>query len=107
MVLADPVGSIIGGGEPGVYHIEGIGNHFIPSIMDTSLVDEVEKITDEEAHYYVQELGKKEGTLVGASSGAAFAAALRQAKKAKRPVQIVTVFPDRSDRYFSQNIYSI
>ncbi len=105
IVLADPVGSILGGGEEGNYHIEGIGNHFIPRIFNEALIDEVEKISDEEASYYVQLLGKKEGILVGASSGAAAAASIKQAYKAKKPVNIVTVFPDRSDRYFSQNLY--
>ena len=105
VVLSDPVGSILGGGEEGTYHIEGIGNHFIPSIFDSSLIDEVEKISDEEAAYYVQLLGKKEGVLVGSSSGASIAGAIKQAYKIKKEVNIVAVFPDRSDRYFSQNLY--
>ena len=105
IVLADPVGSILGGGDSGTYHIEGIGNHFIPSIFDSSYIDEVEKISDEEAHYYVQLLAQKEGVIVGASSGAAIAAAIHQAEKATQAVNIVTIFPDRGDRYFSQNLY--
>lgn len=114
IVLADPVGSILGGGEEGTYHIEGIGNHFIPSIFDSSYIDEVEKISDEEAFYYVQLLGKKEGVLVGSSAGAALAGAMKQAYKlhakhpttASKPLHIVAIFPDRSDRYFSQNLYN-
>ena len=114
IVLADPIGSILGGGEEGTYHIEGIGNHFIPSIFDRHYIDEVEKISDEEAFYYVQLLGKKEGVLVGSSSGAALAAAMKQAYKlhakhptpSSKPFNIVTIFPDRSDRYFSQNLYN-
>ncbi len=105
IVLTDPEGSILGGGEEGTYHIEGIGNHFIPSIFDRSLIDEVQKISDEEASYYVQLLGKKEGVLVGSSSGAALAGAVKEAYKADTEINIVTVFPDRSDRYFSQNLY--
>ncbi|WP_070000002.1 pyridoxal-phosphate dependent enzyme [Cellulosilyticum sp. I15G10I2] len=105
IVLADPEGSILGGGEEGSYHIEGIGNHFIPSIFDASLIDEVQKISDEEASYYVQLLGKKEGVLVGSSSGAAIAGAVKEAYRASKEINIVTVFPDRSDRYFSQNLY--
>ncbi len=106
IVLADPEGSILGGGSEGSYHIEGIGNHFIPAIFDVSLVDDVQKISDEEASYYVQLLGQKEGVLVGSSSGAALAGAVKEAYKADREVNIVTVFPDRSDRYFSQNLYN-
>lgn len=105
VVLSDPVGSILGGGEEGSYHIEGIGNHFIPSIFNGALIDEVQKISDEEASYYVQLLGKKEGVLVGSSSGAALAGAIKEAYKADKEINIVTVFPDRSDRYFSQNLY--
>ncbi len=124
IVLADPVGSILGGGEEGAFHIEGIGNHFIPQIFDASSIDEVEKITDDEATYYVQLLGKKEGILAGYSSGAAIAGAIKQAYKAsvklraashsasksnkqnkQKTVNIVAIIPDRGDRYFSQNLY--
>ncbi|MDF2614896.1 MAG: Cysteine synthase [Clostridia bacterium] len=105
IVLSDPIGSILGGGVEGTYHIEGIGNHFVPSIFDSSYIDEVEKISDEEAAYYVQLLGKKEGVLVGSSSGASIAGAIKQAYKANKEVNIVAVLPDRSDRYFSQNLY--
>lgn len=106
IVLSDPKGSILGGGEEGTYHIEGIGNHFIPSLFDASYIDEVEKISDEEAYYYVQLLGKKEGVLVGSSSGAAMAGAIKQAYKSTGKVNIVAIFPDRSERYFSQNLYN-
>ena len=81
-------------------------NHFIPSLFDDSYIDEVEKISDEEAYYYVQLLGKKEGVLVGSSSGAALAGAIKQAYKATGSVNIVAIFPDRSERYFSQNLYN-
>lgn len=105
IVLADPIGSILGGGESGTYKVEGIGNHFIPSIFDQSIVDEVEKIADDEAMYFVRLLSKREGIFGGSSSGAAVAAAIKQAYKAKGATNIVVVIPDRSDRYFSQNLY--
>lgn len=105
IVLADPVGSILGGGESGTYKVEGIGNHFIPSIFDRSLIDEVEKIPDDESMYFVRLLSKKEGVFAGSSSGAAIAGAVKQAYKAKGEINIVVVLPDRSDRYFSQNLY--
>ena len=105
IVLADPVGSILGGGESGTYKVEGIGNHFIPQIFDRDYVDEVEKIPDEESMYYVRLLSKKEGVFAGSSSGAAVAGAIKQAYKAKGKTNIVVVLPDRSDRYFSQNLY--
>ncbi|BDC00465.1 TPA: PLP-dependent cysteine synthase family protein [Clostridium perfringens] len=103
-ILADPVGSIIGGGQCGTYKIEGIGNNFIPETMDMSLVDEVIKVNDEEAFDAVKLLAKKEGLIVGSSSGAAFAAALKLAEKIDKG-NIVTIFPDRGDRYFSTDLF--
>ncbi|KXG77780.1 PLP-dependent cysteine synthase family protein [Thermotalea metallivorans] len=105
-VLADPVGSILGGGTCGPYKIEGIGNDFIPSVMEMSLVDEVEKVSDEEALFMVKELAFKEGLLVGSSSGAVFQAALNQAKKIRKG-NIVVLFADRGDRYFSKQLYGL
>lgn len=103
-ILADPVGSIIGGGQCGTYKIEGIGNNFIPETMDISLVDDVIKVNDEEAFDAVKLLAKKEGLIVGSSSGAAFAAALKLAEKIDKG-NIVTIFPDRGDRYFSTDLF--
>lgn len=103
-ILADPEGSTMGGGREGCYNIEGIGNNFIPGTMDMTLVDEVIKVSDEEALEMVKLLARREGLLVGSSSGAAVAAALRLAGKLQKG-NIVTVLPDRGDRYFSKNIY--
>ena len=103
-VLADPEGSTIGGGEHFDYNIEGIGNDFIPDTMDINLVDEVIKMNDDEAFRMVKELALKEGLIVGSSSGAAMAAALKLAKKLQNGV-IVAVFPDRGDRYFSTGLF--
>lgn len=103
-VLADPVGSTIGGGPCGSYKIEGIGNNFIPEIMKMSLVDEVIKVNDDEAFDSVKLLAKKEGLIVGSSSGAALAAALKLAEKIEKG-NIVTIFPDRGDRYFSTELF--
>jgi cysteine synthase A len=108
-VLADPVGSTIGGGEHGLYSIEGIGNDFIADTMDISLVDKVIKVNDDEAFAAVRELAKNEGLFVGSSSGAVFAAAKKLSDEltAKKNTtgNIVLVFADRGDRYFSKNIY--
>lgn len=103
-VLADPVGSIIGGGEKGEYQIEGIGNDFIAKTMDTSLVDRVYKVTDAEAYAMCRELAKKEGILAGQSSGAALAAVRKLAEDVGKG-NIVTVFPDRGDRYLSKGLF--
>lgn len=103
-VLADPVGSTMGGGEHGDYDIEGIGNDFIADTMDMSLVDKVIKINDAEAFNATRQLAKREGVFAGSSSGAALAASLKLA--AEIPTgNIVTIFPDRGDRYFSDHLY--
>lgn len=103
-VLADPLGSTMGGGECAHYAIEGIGNSFIPGTMDMSLVDEVIKVTDDEAVAAARMLTAQEGVIAGFSSGAALSAALTVAKRIGEGT-IVTVFPDRGDRYFSKNLY--
>ena len=103
-VLADPEGSTIGGGEHFDYNIEGIGNDFIPDTMDISLVDKVIKVNDEEAFSTVRLLARNEGIIAGSSSGAAMAAALKLAKEIDHG-NIVTVFPDRGDRYFSTGLF--
>jgi cysteine synthase A len=109
-VLADPEGSIIGGGEHGDYDIEGVGNDFIPATMDLSLVDEVIKVRDTEALETVRLLARQEGMIVGSSSGAATWAALRLAKELSLlqagEVTIVVVLPDRGDRYFSKGLFN-
>jgi cysteine synthase A len=103
-VLADPVGSIIGGGEHADYDIEGIGNDFIADTMDVSLVDKVIKITDENAFSTSRILAEKEGILAGSSSGAALYAALRLAEEIDEG-NIVVILPDRGDRYLSKGLF--
>ena len=103
-VLADPYGSTIGGGEHFDYNIEGIGNDFIADTMDITLVDKVIKITDDEAFNMSRLLAKNEGILAGSSSGAALAASLKLAEEIDSG-NIVTVFPDRGDRYLSRGLF--
>lgn len=103
-VLADPVGSIIGGGEHADYDIEGIGNDFIADTMDVSLVDKVIKITDTNAFETSRLLAQKEGILAGSSSGAALYAALKLAEEVDEG-NIVAILPDRGDRYLSKGLF--
>lgn len=103
-ILADPVGSTMGGGEHGDYDIEGIGNDFIADTMDMSLVDQVVKITDTEAFDGARELAQKEGIFAGSSSGAALAAAKKFALAGNRG-NFVIILPDRGDCYFSKHLY--
>ncbi len=87
------------GHEPGLHQIQGIGDGFIPAVLDVSLVDEVVEVSDDEAVETTRELGRDYGLLVGISSGANVWAAQQLAKK--REGNIVTVLPDRAERYFS------
>ncbi|MBU4272926.1 MAG: cysteine synthase A [Planctomycetes bacterium] len=87
------------GHEPGLHQIQGIGDGFIPAVLDISLVDEVVEVTDEDAIETTRQLGRDLGLLVGISSGANVWAARQVAKH--RPGNIATVLPDRAERYFS------
>lgn len=102
-VLCDPIGSIIGGGVEGCANIEGIGNNFIPKTMDTSLIDMVQKISDEEAYQGLKILAREEGLLVGISSGACLQACLKLAEQVENKL-IVTLFADDLSRYLSKNL---
>ncbi len=103
-VLADPVGSVMGGGEKSEYEIEGIGNDFIAGTMDMSLVDKVIKVKDADAFAMCRRLARSEGIIAGQSSGAALKASMDLAEEIGHG-SIVTVFPDRGDRYFSKGLF--
>ncbi|MGB3103343.1 MAG: cysteine synthase family protein [Psychrobacillus psychrotolerans] len=106
-VIVEPVGSILNGGESGSHVTEGIGMEFLPDFMDTSYFNAIHTVTDEDAFQQLRALSKKEGLLVGSSSGAAFHAALKEAEVAREGSHIVTIFPDSSERYLSQNVYEL
>lgn len=105
-ILCDPIGSIIGGGEEGVYNIEGIGNRFIPQTMDLDIVDEVIKVSDQDAYEGLKILCKKEGITGGISSGAYIWASLELSKRVKN-ANIVTIIPDNLERYLSKNVLDL
>jgi len=87
------------GHEPGLHQIQGIGDGFIPAILDVSMVDEVVEVSDEDAIETTRQLGRDYGLLVGISSGANVWAARQLAQRI--PGNIATVLPDRAERYFS------
>jgi cysteine synthase A len=87
------------GHEPGLHQIQGIGDGFIPAVLDVSLIDEVIEVTDEDAVETTRQLGREYGLLVGISSGANVWAA-RQVARTLRG-NVTTVLPDRAERYFS------
>lgn len=104
-VIVEPEGSILNGGESGPHRTEGIGMEFIPPFVDTILFDAIHTISDDAAFIRVREISLKCGLLVGSSSGSAFEASLREAQSAKAGTNIVTIFPDSSERYLSTGIY--
>ncbi|WP_419959546.1 PLP-dependent cysteine synthase family protein [Psychrobacillus sp. BM2] len=106
-VIVEPVGSILNGGESGSHVTEGIGMEFLPNFMDTTYFDAIHTVSDEDAFKQLRALSKKEGLLVGSSSGSAFHAALKEAEVAKEGSHIVTIFPDSSERYLSQKVYEL
>ena len=91
------------GHEPGLHQIQGIGDGFIPAVLDVKLVDEVIEVTDEDAIETTRQLGRDFGLLVGVSSGANVWAARQLAKRI--PGNIATVLPDRAERYFSTSLF--
>jgi cysteine synthase A len=86
------------GREPGLHHIQGIGDGFVPDVLDVTLVDMVFTVSDEEAIEATRRLSHEEGLLVGTSSGANVFAALHMDNGHNR---VVTILPDRAERYFS------
>ena len=90
------------GHEPGLHQIQGIGDGFVPAILDASKITEVIEVTDEDAIATTRQLSKDYGLLVGISSGANVWAARRLAERI--PGNIVTILPDRAERYFSTSL---
>lgn len=92
------------GDEPGLHQIQGIGDGFIPAILDTSIITDIVEVTDDDAINTARELAKVQGLLVGTSSGANVWAAMQMAKKYGDDKVIATVLPDRVERYFSTSL---
>jgi cysteine synthase A len=92
--------------KPAPHKIQGIGAGFVPAILDLSLIDEIETVSNEEALDYARRLTREEGILSGISSGAAVAAAVRQARRAETAGKtIVVVLPDSGERYLSSALF--
>jgi len=92
--------------QPGPHKIQGIGAGFVPDVLDLSLVDEIEKVTNDEAITFARRLMREEGILAGISSGAAAAVATRIAKRPEnRGKTVVTVLPDSGERYLSTVLF--
>ena len=102
IVAVEPKGvSALHGDGPGIHQIQGIGDGFIPDVLDTSLVTDVVEVADKDAIEMARRLAKEQGLLVGTSSGANVWAAMKMAEKYGKDKVIATVMADRAERYFS------
>ncbi|MBU1006123.1 MAG: cysteine synthase A [Candidatus Omnitrophica bacterium] len=106
-VAVEPVDSpVLSGGAPGSHKIQGIGAGFIPDVLDRNLIDEVIKVSNEDAFLISRRLAKEEGIVAGISSGAALWAALEIAKRPENKGKvIVVILPDTGERYISTELF--
>ena len=108
VVAVEPATSpVLSKGVKGPHGIQGIGAGFVPDILDTGIYDEIIPVKDEDAFAYGRLMGKKEGVLVGISSGAALAAAVELARREENAgKQIVVLMPDTGDRYLTTKLFA-
>lgn len=108
IIAVEPKSSaVLSTGVAGPHKIQGIGAGFVPQVLDTSVYDEIIPVENEDAFSYGRLIGKKEGVLVGISSGAALYAAIELAKRAENEDKnIVVLLPDTGDRYLSTPLFS-
>lgn len=104
-IVVEPEGSILNGGPAHSHRTEGIGVEFIPPFFEKVQIDQTLTIPDSDAFNQVKEIAQHQGLFIGSSSGAALAASLKVASQLPEDSTIVTVFPDSSERYMSENIY--
>ena len=108
VVAVEPAGSpVLSKGTPGAHKIQGIGAGFVPDVLNTSVYDEIIAVENDDAFATGKLIGKKEGVLVGISSGAAVWAAIQLAKRPENKGKtIVALLPDTGDRYLSTPLFA-
>jgi cysteine synthase A len=108
IVAVEPAESpVLSGGSPGPHRQQGIGPGFVPGVLDTSLIDEVVQVRNEEAIEMSRRLAREEGILAGISAGSATVAALAIAARPESAGQlVVAIIPDSGDRYLSNPVYA-
>ena len=108
VVAVEPdTSAVLSGENPGPHKIQGIGAGFIPKVLDTTVYDEIVRVTNEDAFAYGRDFATTEGILVGISSGAALKAAVELAKRPEfKGKTIVALLPDSGDRYLSTALFS-
>lgn len=104
-IVVEPEGSILNGGPAHSHRIEGIGVEFVPPFFADLQIDQTITVSDEDAFAEVRRMAQEQGLFIGSSSGAAIAASLKVAESLPENSTIVTIFPDSSERYMSENIY--
>ena len=106
IVAVEPAESaVMSGGKPSSHLIQGIGPGFVPGLVNMALIDEVIKITNDDAVNMTRRLIKEEGLMVGISSGANVLASLEIARRSGKNKTLVTILPDRGERYLSMNLF--
>lgn len=107
IVAAEPAGSpVLSGGAPGPHIIAGIGAGFVPDVLNRSLIDQILCVEDDDAWHTARELARREGILVGISSGAAAWAAIQVAQQLGKDRIVVALLPDTGERYLSTGLYN-
>lgn len=106
IAVVEPMGSpVLSGGQPGPHKLVGTSPGFVPAILNTSVYDEIIQASDEDALSTMRDLARKEGILVGPSSGASVWAAMQVAKRLGKGKRVVCIAPDTGERYLSMDVF--